>query len=43
METPLHNALSKAGRPYYFYVVKFLVDKGADVNGKTIPGLEIYA
>ena len=42
-ETPLHNALSKAGRPYYFYVVKLLVDKGADVNVKTIPGLETGA
>jgi uncharacterized protein len=42
-ETPLHNALSKAGRPYYFYVVKLLVDKGADVNAKTIPGIETGA
>jgi len=42
-ETPLHNALSKAGRPYYFYVVKLLVDKGADVNAKTIAGLETGA
>ncbi len=38
-ETPLHNALSKAGRPYYFYVVKLLVEKGADTNAKTIPGV----
>lgn len=38
-ETPLHNALSKAGRPYYFYVIKLLVEKGADVNAKTIPGV----
>jgi ankyrin repeat protein len=38
-ETPLHNALSKAGRPYYFYTVKLLVDKGADPNAKTIPGI----
>ena len=38
-ETPLHNALAKAGRPYYFYVVKLLVEKGADVNAKTIPGI----
>jgi ankyrin repeat protein len=36
-ETPLHNALSKAGRPYYFYVVKLLVEKGANVNARTIP------
>ncbi len=42
-ERPLHNALSKAGRPYYFYVVKLLVDHGADVNAKTIPGLETGA
>lgn len=38
-ETPLHNALTKAGRPYYFYTVKLLVDKGADVNAKTIAGV----
>lgn len=42
-ETPLHNALSKAGRPYYFYVVKLLIEKGAKVNVKTIPGLETGA
>jgi len=42
-ETPLHNALAKAGRPYYFYVVKLLIDKGADVNAKTIPGIETGA
>ena len=38
-ETPLHNSLSKAGRPYYFYTVKLLVEKGADVNAKTLPGI----
>lgn len=42
-ETPLHNALAKAGRPYYFYTVKLLVDKGANVNAKTIPRLETGA
>jgi hypothetical protein len=42
-ETPLHNALAKAGRPYYFYTVKLLVDKGADINAKTIPGIETGA
>ncbi len=42
-ETPLHNTLAKAGRPYYFYVVKLLVEKGANVNAKTIPGLETGA
>ena len=30
-------------RPYYFYVVKLLVDKGANVNAKTIKGLETGA
>ncbi|MCZ6595317.1 MAG: ankyrin repeat domain-containing protein [Bacteroidetes bacterium] len=42
-ETPLHNALAKAGRPYYFYCVKLLVEKGADINAKTLPGLETGA
>lgn len=42
-ETPLHNALAKAGRPYYFYTVKLLVEKGADVNAKTITGMETGA
>ena len=42
-ETPLHNALAKAGRPFYFYVVQLLVEKGADLNAKTIPGLETGA
>ena len=42
-ETPLHNALAKAGRPYYFFVVKLLVENGANVNSKTIPGLETGA
>ena len=37
-ETALHNALAKAGRPYYLYVVRLLVDHGADVNARTIPG-----
>ena len=39
-ETPLHSALCKAGRPYFLYVLKLLVDNGADVNAKTIPGKE---
>ncbi len=39
-ETPLHSALSKAGRPYFLYVVRLLVEHGADVNAKTIPGRE---
>lgn len=42
-ETPLHSALAKAGRPYYFYVVKLLVEKGANVHAKTIPGVETGA
>lgn len=42
-ETPLHNALTKAGRPYYFYTVKLLIENGADVNAKTLPGIETGA
>lgn len=42
-ETPLHNALAKAGRPYYLYTVKILVENGADVNAKTIPNVETGA
>ncbi|MGI9550275.1 MAG: ankyrin repeat domain-containing protein [Aurantibacter sp.] len=42
-ETPLHNALSKAGRPYYFYTVKLLVEKGADLNARTLPNIETGA
>jgi ankyrin repeat protein len=42
-ETPLHNALSKAGRPWYFYTVKLLVEKGADINARTLPGIETGA
>ncbi len=38
-ETPLHNALAKSGRPYYFYTVRLLVEKGANINAITIPGL----
>jgi ankyrin repeat protein len=42
-ETPLHSALCKAGRPYFLYVVKLLVENGADVNARTIPGAETGA
>jgi uncharacterized protein len=42
-ETALHSSLSKAGRPYFLYVVKLLVENGADVNAKTIPGKETGA
>ena len=37
-ETPLHSALSKAGRPYYLYTVRLLLERGADVNARTLPG-----
>lgn len=39
-ETPLHSALCKAGRPYFLYVLKLLVENGANVNAKTVPGKE---
>src|SRR5688500_9516193 len=39
-ETPLHSALCKAGRPYFLFVLQLLVENGADVNAKTIPGGE---
>lgn len=42
-ETPLQNALGKAGRPYFLYVIKLLVENGADVNAKTTPGKETGA
>ena len=42
-ETPLHSALCKAGRPYFLYVLRVLVENGADVNVKTIPGKETGA
>ena len=42
-ETPLHSALCKAGRPYFLYVLKLLVENGADVNARTIPGKETGA
>ncbi|MEO7673104.1 MAG: ankyrin repeat domain-containing protein [Pyrinomonadaceae bacterium] len=42
-ETPLHGALSKAGRPYFLYVLKVLVENGANVNAKTVPGKETGA
>ncbi len=42
-ETPLHNALAKAGRPYYIYTVRLLIEKGADINAKTIPRLDTGA
>lgn len=39
-ETPLHSALCKAGRPSFLYVIKLLVENGADINAKTVPGAE---
>ena len=39
-ETPLHSSLCKAGRPYFLFVIKLLVENGADVNAKTLPGVE---
>ncbi|HSI87917.1 MAG TPA: ankyrin repeat domain-containing protein [Pyrinomonadaceae bacterium] len=42
-ETPLHNALCKAGRPHYLNVIKVLVENGADVNARTTPGVETGA
>ena len=42
-ETALHSALAKAGRPYYSYVVRLLLENGAQVNAKTKPGFETGA
>lgn len=42
-ETALHSALCKAGRPYYLYVLKLLIENGADVNARTIPGKDTGA
>jgi hypothetical protein len=37
-ETPLHNAVSKAGRPYFIHVVRLLLERGAGTNARTVPG-----
>lgn len=42
-ETPLHNALSKAGRPAHNYVVRLLLEHGADPNAATIANVETGA
>lgn len=42
-ETPLHGALAKAGKPFRLLTVRLLVENGADVNAKTIPGQETGA
>lgn len=39
-ESPLHCALCKAGRPYYLYTVRLLLEAGADPNAATLPGVE---
>ena len=39
-EGPLHCALCKAGRPYYLYTVRLLLEAGADPNVATKPGVE---
>lgn len=38
-ETPLHSSLCRAGRPDAGYVVRLLLDHGADVNARTTPGV----
>lgn len=42
-ETALHSSLAKAGRPYYLFTIKLLLENGADPNAKTIPGKETGA
>jgi hypothetical protein len=42
-ETALHGALSKAGRSAYLYVVRRLIEAGADPNARTRPGVETGA
>lgn len=42
-ETPLHSALCKAGRPHFLYVIRLLVENGANINARTIPGKETGA
>lgn len=37
-ETALHSALCKAGRPAFLYVVRLLLEQGADPNARTIAG-----
>jgi ankyrin repeat protein len=39
-ETPLHSSLCKAGRPHFLFVIKLLVENGANVNAKTRSGGE---
>ena len=42
-ETPLHSALCKAGRPYFAYTVRLLLERGADPNRRTLPNRETGA
>lgn len=42
-ESALHNALAKAGRPYFLHVIQLLIAHGADINAHTIPGKETDA
>ena len=42
-ETALHAALCKAGRPAYLYVVRRLLEAGADPNARTCAGAETGA
>ncbi len=42
-ETPLHSALAKAGRPAVIFVVRRLLEAGADPNAATLPGQETGA
>ncbi len=42
-ETALHNALCKAGRPYFIHTVRLLLEKGADPNAATAPNHETGA
>lgn len=42
-ETPLHGALAKAGRPYYLFVVRLLLEHGADPGARTVPGQQTGA
>lgn len=42
-ERPLHSALCKAGVPYVVYVVRLLLERGADPNVATEPGRETGA
>lgn len=42
-ETALHAALCKAGRGQYTPVVRLLLERGADPNARTLPGVETGA